>query len=110
MKTFQLICILYLFIYTYQQQCSKSNVQKADCKKEDLSTIEKEEKKEYCCFYKNGDSTACTGLTKYQYDHIKDWVKYKKLTSHTIKDDAEIDCKSFYLEFNILVLLFILLL
>ena len=108
MKTFQLICILCLFIYTYQQ-CSKSNVQKADCKKENLNDHEKDEKQEYCCYYKNGDYTACTGLTKYQYEHIKDYAKYKKLTSN-VKDDAEIDCKSFYLEFNILILLFILLL
>ena len=109
MKTFQLICILCLFIYTYQG-CYKSNAEKADCKKENLDDYDKNAKKEYCCYYKNGDSTACTGLTKYQYDHIKDWVKNQKLSSYSIKDDAEIDCKSFYLEFNILVLLFILLL
>ena len=108
MKTFHIFCILCLFIYTYQQ-CSKSDAQKSDCKKENLSPSEKDDKKEYCCYYKNGDSARCTGLTKYQYDHIKDFVKYKKLTSN-VKDDAEIDCKSFYLEFNILVLLFILLL
>jgi hypothetical protein len=109
MKAFQLICILCLFIYTYQQ-CFKLNAQKEDCKKENFDSDEKEAKKEYCCYYKNGDTTACTSLTKYQYEHIKDWVKSQKLSDYNIKDDAEIDCKSFYLEFNILVLLFILLL
>lgn len=109
MKAFQLICILCLFIYTYQG-CDKPNAQKADCKKENLDDIDKKANKEYCCYYKNGDDTACLGLTKYQYDHIKDWVKKQKLSYYDIKDDAEIDCKSFYLEFNILVLLFILLL
>ena len=109
MKTFQLICILYLFIYTCQQCYKGSDAKKEDCKKENLIAGEKDLHQEYCCYYKNGDSTSCIGLTKYQYDHIKDFVKYSKLTEN-VKDDAEIDCKSFYLEFNILVLLFILLL
>lgn len=105
MKIFQLIFLLVLIIFTYQKDCDDFD-KKEECKAENLSSDDKKAGKEYCCFYKNDDDSGCTSLTKYQYKHMKDYVKYNKLNGN--REDATIDCKSFYLEISILIVLFIL--
>lgn len=105
MKIFQLICLLVLIIFTFQKDCDDYE-KKEECKTENLSTDDKNDGKEYCCFYKNGDYSGCTSLTKYQYKHMKNLVKYYKIKGY--REDATIDCKSFYLEISILIVLFIL--
>ena len=107
MKTFQLIALLCLIIYTYQQTyCSKSTTNKEDCKAENLHSTEKDAGKEYCCYYKNGNNTGCSALSKYQYKHIKDYIEVQLLRGY--KDDYSIDCKSLYLQISLLSILLLL--
>ena len=70
----------------------------------------------YCCFYEapKGEKTkGCTGLSKYEYDHIKVYVKYQQTfggkDGETEDKDAKIDCNSFYLQIStfIIMLLFL---
>ena len=105
MKTFQLLALLCLIIYTYQT-CEKHNANKEDCKAENLDDDEKKTA-EYCCFIKDGDDTVCSALSKYQYKHIKDIIKYGRLDG--ADDDYSIDCKSLYLQISLLSLLLLLL-
>ena len=109
MKIIQVIALLYLISFTYQD-CSDYS-QKDDCKSNNLSQDEKDEGAEYCCFKKDAYSSVykdghCKPLTKYQYKHIKDYIKTDLLAgSH---EDTSIDCKSFYLEISLISLLLFL--
>ena len=106
MKTFQLLALLCLIIYTYQDCHNENNPKKEDCKTENFNDIEKKNA-EYCCFIKDGDDTACSALSKYQYKHIKDMIKNARLEGSG--DDYSIDCKSLYLQISLLSLLLLLL-
>ena len=103
MKFFELIIVLCLIIFTYQD-CNDNN-KKEDCK---LSDDDKKRGYEYCCFVEDGDSKDCIGLTKYQYKHIKDYVKMMRLEGDA-SEDATIDCKSLYLQISLLSILLLLL-
>jgi hypothetical protein len=106
MKTFQLLALLCLIIYTYQT-CEKRHANKEECKAENLDDEEKKTA-EYCCFSKGGeDDGSCSPYTKYQYKHIKDLIKYGRLNG--ADDDYSIDCKSLYLQISLLSLLLLLL-
>lgn len=109
MKVFQLIALLCLILYSYQE-CSNSNVKQEDCKADNLSSGEKGIGAEYCCFSKAKDSTFCMPLTKYQYKNIKDVIKiYRLIPSDKGYDDLSIDCKALYLQISLLsILLFLL--
>jgi hypothetical protein len=107
MKSLEIIIVLCLIIFTYQSCIS--GTKKEDCKAENLD--ENTEKKlgyEYCCYVEDGDNKSCAALTKYQYENIKDYIKYMKLRS-PVSEDAKIDCKSLYLEISILSILLLLL-
>ena len=106
MKTFQLLALLCLILYS-NQKCEKSNAKKEDCKTENLDAEEKKYA-EYCCFVKDGeDDGSCEAYSKYQYKHIKDVIKYSRLDGES--DDLSIDCKSLYLQISLLSLLLLLL-
>ena len=110
MKFIQIIALLYLISFTYQR-CSAYSKQD-ECKTDNLDDYDKERGREYCCFVKNANNLdnkdgTCVGLTKYQYKHIKDYIKYQILTEGA-HEDSTIDCKSFYLEISLLSLLLFL--
>ena len=109
MKSLEIIIVLCLIIFTYQDCEKRSGAKKEDCKAENLD--ENSEKKigyEYCCYIENGDNKSCEPLTKYQYDNIKDYAKIMKLMG-PVSEDAKIDCKSLYLEISLLSILLLLL-
>jgi len=101
MKIYQIVIALSLIIFSYQA-CEGSS-KKEDCKLSD----EEKKKYDYCCFAENGDNKSCVGLTKYQYKHIKDFVKLQKLEG--TDEDAKIDCNSIYLQLSIISSLLLLL-
>ena len=104
MKIFQLIIVLCLVIFSYQN-CD-GNTKKEDCK---LSDTDKDNDLAYCCFVEDGDAKYCHGITKYQYKHLKDYGKLKLLTGDVKNEDVKIDCKSFYLQIKIISILLLLL-
>jgi hypothetical protein len=106
MKTFQLLALLCLIIFTYQL-CYKDDANKEDCKAENLSDEEKKTA-EYCCFFKDGDDTWCSPLSEYRYKHIKDVIKMERL-EEGYDENYSIDCKSLYLQISLLSLLLLLL-
>ena len=66
----------------------------------------------YCCYTeapKSSESKFCQSISKYEYDNIKDYVKFMKKfggdEGETEDKDAKIDCKSFYLKFSSIILL-----
>ena len=71
----------------------------------------------YCCYYNYPKRTSykkgCVHLSKYQYDHISVMVKYGQTfggdNDETEDKDASIDCKSFYLQFSLLILILLFL-
>lgn len=109
MKVFQLIALLCLILYSYQE-CSKNNAKQEDCKADNLSSSEKNKGAEYCCLFKASDDTSCSPLTKYQYKNIKDYIKILRLmVSDKGFNDLSIDCKALYLQISLLsILLFLL--
>ena len=100
MKIFPFVIVLCLIIFSYQL-CSDGQ-KKEDCK---ISDDEKKAGKEYCCY--NDQEKECQALTKYQYKHIKDLVKFHLLAG--VSEDLKIDCKSLYLQLSMISLLFLLL-
>ena len=106
MKYLEIIIVLCLIIFTYQD-CN-DGTKKEDCKAEKLSNTEKEGGVEYCCYVEGVINTVCIPLRKYQYNNIKDYVKTMKLFGH-FSDDAKIDCKSLYLGISLLSFLLLLL-
>lgn len=69
----------------------------------------------YCCFIeapKSNPSSGCISLTKYRYDHIDVIVNYFKIfggnNADTEDKDLKIDCKSFYLEISLFLLILLL--
>ena len=103
MKTFQILALLCLIIYTYQR-CGGET--KENCKVENLSDDEKKTA-EYCCFVKGGwDGDECEAYSKYQYKHIKEIIKNARLGG---LEDYSVDCKSLYLQISVLSLLLLLL-
>ena len=106
MKTFQILALFCLIIYTYQK-CEKYNAKKEDCKTENFDETEKKTAK-YCCFKKGGlDDDSCEAFSEYRYKHIKDVIKLARLNGNG--EDYSIDCKSLYLQISALSLLLILL-
>ena len=64
---------------------------------------------EICCLFeienhKKESITLCSGLTEFQYNHIKLYVKEKM--DELLYRDLHIHCKSFILKTNFLLLLF----
>ena len=109
MKSLEIIIVLCLIIFTYQDCDQGNGVKKEDCKAENLDEVtEKKLGYEYCCYVEDGDDKECVPLTKYQYKNIKDFVKLQKLT-YPYSEDTKIDCKSLYLEISLLSILLLLL-
>ena len=84
-----------------------------DCKKR-LTEDEKKNLYSHCCMIKyehmeddNGNkiSASCGTIRQAQFDKIKDYVKYQ--TFKYGLDGYEIDCKSFYINISILILIFL---
>ena len=69
----------------------------------------------YCCYIespKSTDKKDCIDLSKYEYDHIKVYVDYMKVfgTGKEEKDDdLKIDCKSYYLQSSLIILILLFL-
>jgi hypothetical protein len=70
----------------------------------------------YCCFMeapKKDIKKFCTPLKKYEYEHIKVYVEFEKVFGgenyETKDDDVKIDCKSYYLQFSLIILILLLL-
>jgi hypothetical protein len=65
---------------------------------------------EYCCYYKakaNGvTGTTCFELTKDQKENIKDYIDMVEKAGVSVKS---LDCKSSFIEFGLLSLIFLLL-
>ena len=66
----------------------------------------------HCCYIeasKSNPTKDCISISKYVYDHIKDYVKLKKIfggdKGDTEDKDVKIDCKSFELKFSSIILL-----
>ena len=99
MKTFQLLALLCLIIYTYQT-CDGAS--KENCKPDNLDDTEKKTA-EYCCWSKDGDDSTgyCEPYSKYQYKHIKDIIKKTRLDGRS--EDYSIDCKSLFLQISLLI-------
>ena len=108
MKYLEIIIVLCLIIFTYQK-CD-DGTKKEDCKAEKLSSGEKEGGAEYCCYVEGviTKNTVCMPLKKYQYNNIKDYIKFAKLIGGS-SNDIKIDCKSLYLGISLLSFLLLLL-
>jgi hypothetical protein len=70
----------------------------------------------YCCYMETPKKTnkkRCKDITKYEYDHIKDYIEFKKVfggdNEETKDDDVKIDCKSYYLQFSLIILILLFL-
>ena len=71
----------------------------------------------YCCFYNSPKRSSykkgCTHYSKYEYDHMSLIVKYAQTFGgdkyDTEDKDASVDCKSFYLQFSLLILVLLFL-
>ena len=82
-----------------------------DCKDRAFSSEEIEDNKYKCCYMRTkvnlntrkGKLYQCIGLTKNEYDVVKDLIK--KYEAETGVDDVKIDCNSSYIKFGLLSLL-----
>ena len=70
----------------------------------------------YCCYMETPKSSTkkdCIDLSKYQYDHIKVIIENGKVfggDNHETKDDdVKIDCKSYYLQSSLIILILLFL-
>lgn len=70
----------------------------------------------YCCYKeapKSSKTKKCTSLSKYEYDHIKVVVEYDKVFGgdkyDTKDDDVKIDCRSYYLQSSLIILILLFL-
>ena len=70
----------------------------------------------YCCFKeapKKNTKKYCTSLSKYEYDHINVYVEKEKVfggeNDETKDDDVKIDCKSYYLQSSLIILILLFL-
>ena len=71
----------------------------------------------YCCYYeapkRTRGSKGCIPLSKYEYDNIKTLAKYYKTfggdNGDTEDKKAKIDCKSFYLQISLIILILLFL-
>jgi hypothetical protein len=70
----------------------------------------------YCCFMetpKKNTKKRCRTLSKYEYDHINVYVDYEKVFGgedyETKDDDVKIDCKSYYLQSSLIILILLFL-
>ena len=66
----------------------------------------------YCCYMETPKKTnqkQCRSLSKYEYDHIKVYIKDEKVfggdNGETKDDDVKIDCKSYYLQISLMILI-----
>ena len=70
----------------------------------------------YCCYMetpKSSTKKSCLDLSKYEYDHIKVIIENGKVfggDNHETKDDdVKIDCKSYYLQSSLIILILLFL-
>jgi len=109
MKFYNIILFASLILYIYSSSAcdSKTDASKAkDCK--DLQTDNSED---YCCYAKGKDEksnslSGCVTVQKKDYDNIKDFIKSLENQGYEVK---KLDCKSIYLELNILSFILLLL-
>ena len=114
MKSIVIIVSLLIILYiNCDDYCSLDIKAKSfdDCKNLKLPDNYK-----YCCYVKledkDGETNGCFPLTKDQYDKIDDYIDGLAKKSKDDGDNGDIkklDCKSYYLEFCLLSMLFILL-
>lgn len=70
----------------------------------------------YCCYIETpkdtDDPKGCRPITKYEYDNIKDLIKYMKKFGGKDGDvedkDVKVDCKSLYLQISSLIIILLL--
>jgi len=70
----------------------------------------------YCCYQeapKKSIKKFCTTIKKYEYEHIKVYVDSEKVFGgdnyETKDDDVKIDCKSYFLQFSLIILILLFL-
>lgn len=107
MRVFLLILSIFLISYINSKDCEKVKEPSDlnDCKVAKLSGDQS-----HCCFAKISGAevnTACVGLTNDEYKDIEKTIEEEEKKAN-IKIDS-LDCKSYYLEFFLLSLLFLLL-
>ena len=105
-RIYQITILLVSILYIYSDDCISVNPSgKSDCHdKSDKSGSS------FCCYYKikvNGQtSTTCLPLTKEVKEKIKDYIKTAKNTGVEVES---LDCKSSFIGFGLLSLIFLLL-
>jgi hypothetical protein len=70
----------------------------------------------YCCYKETPKSSTqkrCSSLSKYEYDHIEVIIEDAKVfggdNGETKDDDVKIDCKSYYLQSSLIILILLFL-
>ena len=70
----------------------------------------------YCCYMETPKKTIkkkCEDISKYTYEHIKVYIEEEKVFGgddyKTKDEDVKIDCKSYYLQFSLIILMLLFL-
>ena len=107
-KIFHLVILLVSLLIN---QCSAANCPEANpSKKSTCHDKTVANSGSYCCYYKakaNGETgSICLELTKDQKENIKDYIDQVEKSGVSVKS---LDCKSSFIEFGLLSLIFLLL-
>ena len=106
MKTEFSLILVFTFIslsFCDEEGCDLSNPsKKSDCTSRTLSTYEKDEGYDSCCYetykYNGNDVSECTALPKKK---VSDYIKAMKEVGYT---DMSVDCNSKWLNFSMLLI------
>ena len=109
MKVFKIIVFTLLLFSIHPELCNFREVIGSSAK--DCSKYDKLEEFPYCCYIKGTFESesikSCYPLKKDEYNNIKMNIYFiERLSDAKIKT---LDCKSFYLQLNLLIFIFLLL-
>ena len=112
MKSYALLIALLCIIFIHSIEESEGegcyNVKypsKENCTNA-LSDSEKKDGYEKCCFFRGKvvkERKQCIGFTKYQFEHLVDFIEQIKFDAGT--DDMNIECGSVYFKFGLISLI-----
>ena len=110
MKSYQIIIILISFVYTFSECLTFKTISiKTECTQSELSEQEKEIGFIKCCYYNythlthDNTNSMCIGLYEDQYKKIKKFIN--KTQEEQDVEIHSIDCKSIYLQIEIILLI-----